>query len=112
MSTGQAIEAVTLTLRNLLSSVSPNVTSRPLDRARTAGGTQQINLFLYEVVPNGALRNAELPTQRGSSGLHPPLALDLRYLLTAYSDTDEDATAHRLLGEAMLILHDRPGIPP
>src|SRR6185503_15922813 len=32
----------------------------------------------------------------------------LYYLLTAYSDDEDDTNAHRLLGEAMGVLHDHP----
>jgi hypothetical protein len=32
----------------------------------------------------------------------------LFYLLTAYSDDEDDTSAHRLLGEAMGVLHDHP----
>ena len=112
MSTTQAIEAVTLALRSLLQPVAPSVTARALDRARTSVTGRQLNLFLYEVVPNPALRNIEPPAARSSSGLHPPLALDLRYLLTAYGESDDEDTAHRLLAEAMLVLHDAPMLAP
>jgi hypothetical protein len=107
VSTGRAIEAVTATLRNLLTPVTANVTARPPDRARVNSGTRQLNLFLYEVVVNGSLRNVEYPTAaRGGAGLHPPLALDLRYLLTAYADSDDEIVSQQLLGEAMLAFHD------
>ncbi|MBP0452553.1 DUF4255 domain-containing protein [Kitasatospora sp. RG8] len=107
MSTGRAIEAVTQALRAGLASLAP-VTARPLDRARTgAANGPQLNLYLYDVAPNAAWRNLEPPTQAGGgAGLHPPLALDLRYLLTAYGDGDDEIAAHRLLGEAMQVLHD------
>lgn len=110
MSTGQAIEAVTLAVRNLLTSVTSNVTTRPLDQARDgAGARAQLNLFLYEVVHSGALRNFEPPTQpAGAAGLKPPLALNLHYLLTAYTDDDNNPTDHTLLGQAMLRLHQSP----
>lgn len=113
MSTSAAIEAVTTTLRNVLAPVTQSVTAGALDRVRTGNLVPQLNLFLYEVAPNGGLRNFEPPTQRGGNGLHPPLALDLRYLLTAYGDEeDDDANAHGLLGEAMRILHDNAVLPP
>jgi hypothetical protein len=107
MSTGRAIEAVTLALRALLQPVAPHVTARTLDQARAGGPVgHQLNIFLYDVTPNGAWRNQEPPGPAAGGGLHPPLALDLRYLLTAYGDAADDAPAHRILGEAMSILHD------
>ena len=110
MSTGQAIEAVTLTVRNLLSTVTNNVTVRPPDRAREGQDNgAQLNVFLYEVAHNPALRNFEPPTQaQGGSGLQAPLALGLRYLVTAYSDDPNRAADHDLLGRAMQQLHEHP----
>jgi hypothetical protein len=113
VSTGQAIEAVTLAVRNLLSTVTANVTIRPLDRARNGQAQRQLNLFLYEVVQNGALRNFEPPTQpAGAAGLRSPLALTLRYLLTAYTDDENLPGDHTLLGHAMKRLHDNPVLSP
>jgi hypothetical protein len=107
VSTARAIEAVTGTLRDALLDVAPTVTARPLDRARNNNGNNQLNLFLYEVVANAALRNLEPPQLgRGGPGLHPPLSLDLRYLLTAFGNTEDEEPAHQLLGEAMLVCHD------
>jgi hypothetical protein len=70
-----------------------------------------VNLFLYQTHFNTAWRNLDLPrqTRPGETG-HPPLALDLLYLITAYEKTEGDSTllAHRLLGRAMRALHDHP----
>ena len=77
----------------------------------------RINLFLYRVTENGYLQNQEIPGRAASSGYgHPPLSLNLHYLITAYGNTvdPQDATifddldAHRLLGSAMRVLHDVP----
>jgi hypothetical protein len=120
VSNALAIAAVTATLRNLLSqgvTAVPDladtvVTTQLPDTARTNGTTaNQINLFLYQAVPNAAWRNADLPgqTRPGESGA-PPLALNLYYLLTTYG-RDNDAArpfSHELLGRAMSILHDHP----
>ena len=115
MSNPLAIAAVTATLRNLLSLgitsdpdlAGASVTTLPLDKARTNGGGNQLNLFLYHTMPNTAWRNMDLPGQvhRGETG-QPPLALDLYYLLTAYGQDDQGTPAHHVLGRAMSILHD------
>ena len=111
MSNQLAIAAVTATLRSLLvrGVGIPEVTARPLDNARRSTTGNQINLFLYQVIPDSALRNQDMPhrTKPGERG-HPPLPLVLYYLLTAYSDDEDDTSAHRLLGEAMGVLHDHP----
>ncbi len=74
-----------------------------------------VNLFLYRVSSNGALSNQRPPGrgERGTYG-HPPLSLNLYYLLNTYgtttatgSDTLQDEIlAHDLLGSAMRILND------
>jgi hypothetical protein len=120
VSNALAIAAVTATLRNLLTQgiqLEPNlvdttVTTTVPDRARTSGATaNQVNLFLYQAVPNVAWRNLDLPTivRPGETG-HPPLALNLYYLLTAYGRDDDQSQpfSHELLGRAMSILHDHP----
>jgi hypothetical protein len=77
--------------------------------------TSRVNLFLYQVTENGALKNQELPGRASSNGYgHPPLSVDLHYLLTAHGSTaiDDDfvdeTRAHLLLGSAMRVLHDYP----
>jgi Pvc16 N-terminal domain len=76
----------------------------------------QINLFLYRVTENGFLQNQEIPGRGTGNGFgHPPLSLDLHYLVTAYGNVEktfngatllDDTTAHQLLGSAMRVLHD------
>jgi hypothetical protein len=68
----------------------------------------RLNLFLYHVVPNAALRNADLPARdaRGRRRAAAPLALDLHYMLSAYGADDYEAEI--LLGYAMLMLHESP----
>ena len=111
MSNQLAIAAVTATLRSLLvrGVGIPEVTARPLDNARRSATGHQLNLFLYQVLPDAALRNQDMPfrTKPGEND-YPPLPLMLYYLLTAYSDDEDDTNAHRLLGEAMGVLHDHP----
>lgn len=111
MSNQLAIAAVTATLRSLLvrGVGIPDVTARPLDKARRSMTGNQLNLFLYQVLPDAALRNQNMPrrTKPGETG-YPPLPLVLYYLLTAYSDDEDETNAHMLLGEAMGVLHDHP----
>ena len=111
MSNQLAIAAVTATLRSLLvrGVGIPEVTARPLDNARRSATGHQLNLFLYQVLPDAALRNQDMPRQtKPGEKAYPPLPLMLYYLLTAYSDDEDDTSAHRLLGEAMGVLYDHP----
>lgn len=123
MSNALAIAAVTLTLRSLIDRNLPDdlagasVTAKPLDKAVSSSGGpssgNQINLFLYQTEINPSWRNLPLPDQvrPGESG-HPPLALNLHYLITAYGEDDDDTRSHRLLGQAMSTLHDHPILSP
>ena len=76
-----------------------------------ANGTEasQINLFLHRVTPNTGWRNEGLPSRDGSGRqrlANAPLALNLHYLLSAYSNGDLHAEI--LLGYAMQLLHETP----
>ena len=121
MSNALALGAVTAVLKDLLDnaivdhSVSAaiggtvTVSALPPDRIETGDNeAPRLNLFLYQVAPNAALRNADLPTYdgRGRRAAKPVLALDLHYLLSAYSA--QDFQAEILLGYAMQLLHERP----
>jgi len=115
MSNALAIAAVTSTLSNLLQNVNQgtglsgvSITAKPPDKARDGTGNQ-INLFLYQVLPNAAWRNMDIPqrVRSGETGI-PPLALNLYYMMTAYGDGNDDVLGHRLLGHAMSILYDHP----
>jgi hypothetical protein len=118
MSNSLAIAAVTATLRNLLTtSVASDpdlndatVTMQPLDRARPpANNANQLNIFLYQALPNSAWRNMDMPgrTLANETAL-PPLALNLYYLITAFGRDNDLAQpfSHQLLGKAMSVLND------
>ena len=85
----------------LVSSLAPDVVPISGD-----GAVPRLNLFLHQVTPNAAWRNAELPSADASGRRvrHPPLALDLHYLLTAYGIAELQAEV--LLGYGMQLLHD------
>ncbi len=122
MSKALAIAAVTATLRNILFDAlhndpdmppNPDVTVQPPDKAHEDQRTHFVNLFLYQILPNAAWRNMDIP-QRVKPGetAMPPLALNLYYMLTAYSQDDNvdppatSTLSHRLLGRAMSALYD------
>lgn len=123
MSSALAIAGVTAVLRDLLNDGFINhnvsgmvgstvtVSALPPDRVVPASGTEhtQLNLFLHQVTFNTGWRNHALPS-RDESGrqrvTNPPLALDLHYLLSAYSA--EELGSEILLGYAMQLLHETP----
>ncbi|TLF52864.1 DUF4255 domain-containing protein [Halomonas urmiana] len=123
MSTALAIAGITAVLRDRLNDglvnhnvaglLGSTVTVSVLapDRVVPTDGTEssQLNLFLYQALPNPALRNQGLPSHDadGRQRLsNPPLALDLRYLISAYSGGDLHAEI--LLGYAMQLMHEFP----
>jgi len=123
MSNASAIAAVTATLQAILGTEitsDPNlndttVTALPLDKARGSITTNQLNLFLYQVLPNAAWRNMDMPktVRPGEIGMSP-LALDLRYLITAFGRENDTSQPfdHHLLGKAMSVLYDHALLGP
>lgn len=71
--------------------------------------TVGVNLYLYQVTPNAAWRNADLPTRSSNGDLvqRPRAALDLHYLLTFYGDENQ-LEPQRVLGSVVRTLHARP----
>ena len=113
MSNPSAIATVTATLQNLLTAVTTNVTTKPPASAREGGTGDQLNVFLYSVQHSPAFRNAPMPHQsRDGERPHPPLALVLKYMVTAYGQNDDDVSGQGLMGEAMSLLHDHPLLGP
>jgi hypothetical protein len=119
MSNALAIATVTETLRQVLAKALPatlsgsqvNVTSLPPDAKSLQGppAPEGVNVFLYQVTPNTALRNADLPTRKadGTPLRRPQVALDLHYLLTFYGN-DVTLDQQRMLGVTVRQLHAQP----
>jgi hypothetical protein len=78
-----------------------------------ADSETRLSLSLYRIEENASLKNSERAntTRDPTVSQDPPLALDLYYLVTAYSGGTGDGTAatvdqQRVLGLAMQTLHD------
>jgi hypothetical protein len=118
MSASTAIGMVSESLRNVLvgeMTLTPavNVTILAPDEP---GGDRRINLFLYKVQENSALKNMDWQVKRGEPTqlVPPPLSLNLFYLLTAYAPNDNqagNAAAHEILGEAMRTFYEHSIVP-
>ena len=115
MSNFLAVATVTAALHRLLqASAGADVpgatvtTDRP-ETSTNGASAPVVNIYLYQVVPNVALRNADLPTRRGSGELaqRPVAALDLHYLFT-FSGADDELEPQRLLGSVVRTLHAQP----
>jgi uncharacterized protein DUF4255 len=99
--------------RTLLDLLKANLTDIPTQIALASpknAGTNLLTLFLYRVVENPELKNANrlLRPANGNGGFieqPPPLTLDLYYLLTAYALADP-LQAHGALSRAMRVFYD------
>lgn len=98
----------------VIPSATIETTLRPLDKARdVASNSNQVNIFLYQTAVNVAWRNQGFPPRGAAATATPPaLALNLFYLLTAYSEDAKDLISQHLLARAMLALHDHPVLGP
>jgi hypothetical protein len=118
MSNFLAVATVTETLRQMLDAAVNNDVAgatatavQPGDAgAAGAGALPQVgvNIYLYQVNPNAAWRNADLPTRRedGTVLQRPRAAIDLHYLLTFYGN-DGQLEPQRVLGSVVRTLHGR-----
>ncbi len=121
MSDYLAVAGVSAVLRSLLSTAlgsggpttilgsGASITNSPPDLIETGPSEPaQLNVFLYNVSVNPALRNLDLPSNSSSGARrsNPPLAVNLHYLVTAYGGKAFDQEI--LLGFAMQVFHDTP----
>lgn len=115
MSNFLAIATVTATLSRALSAAVgadvPGATVTTLRPDDSTNGTPEtgVNVYLYQVTPNAAWRNNDLPTRRDDGRLvqRPRAALDLLYLLSFHGN-EVQLEPQRLLGSVVRTLHARP----
>jgi hypothetical protein len=108
-----AITAVTAAFSQLLKRVleEPTLSGADVTNERPSEATEagrRLNVFLFQVAPNPALRNADLPFRDAGGRVvsQPVLALNLNYLVTAFGKSDSEMDAQHLLAHAMSIVHD------
>jgi hypothetical protein len=121
MSTAVGIAATTQVLIKILdeavaefsatSSLVGNASTTALPPDRIVTGDQEpthLNLFLYQVSYNPGWRDYGLPGRDSGGNLvsRPPLAVDLHYVLSAYSSSP--FVGEVLLGLGMQALHESP----
>ncbi len=115
MSNYLAIATVTAALQQVLqgpvgSAVGgARVGFRRPDGAGPGPAAPLVNVFLYQVTPNAAYRDADLPTRRSDGTLvqRPQAALDLHYLFTFHGN-DDQLEPQRMLGAVKSTLHAQP----
>lgn len=113
MSNFLAIATVTAALQDVLQpAVSQAVGLAKVGFSRPDSSNQQtplVNIYLYQVTPNAAFRNTDVPTRRADGTLvqRPQTALDLHYLFTFHGN-DDQFEPQRLLGAVVTTLTSQP----
>jgi hypothetical protein len=121
MSNPLSIATVTEAFRSLLdeaaaqSGVSGAIATRvrptPLTNMGQPGGlpASGVNVYLYEIAPNAATRNADNPSRRSDGSVIRPSrsAYELSYLLTFYGN-ENDFEPQMVLGSVLRGLHTEP----
>jgi hypothetical protein len=123
MSNFLAIATVTATLRRIMqdtlitaASEEPGGVSgayaysqRPDGNGTGSTIDKGVNIYLYQVTPNAAYRNADLPIRRPDGTLvnRPQAALDLDYLFSFYGE-ETYLEPQRVMGVVVRTLHSRP----
>jgi hypothetical protein len=113
MSNSLAVATVTAALQDVLQpAVSQAVGLAKVGFSRPDSSNQQsplVNIYLYQVTPNAAYRNADAPTRRADGTLvqRPQTALDLHYLFTFHGN-DDQLEPQRLLGAVTTTLNAQP----
>lgn len=82
-------------------------------RPDTAGVEPKVYIYLYQVTPNAAARNLELPVRStdGTARQRPFVALDLHYLLTFVGD-EKKLQPQTMLGSVVSLINSRPVLSP
>jgi hypothetical protein len=107
------IASVSETLQSVLSNAVASLDNPPPTaelsnlQGNISTNPARLTIFLFEVAEDASARNK--PRVRTATHPHiatakPPMALVLRYLITAWGG--DRATEHRLLGRAMQVLYD------
>lgn len=117
MSNFLAIAAVTAALHRMLLSavradnadIDINISTVRPDGTGSGITSTGINIYLYQVTPNSALSNSDLPmrSRDGSLVKRPRIALDLHYLLSFYGD-ESKLEPQRIMGSTLKALHASP----
>ncbi|HEU5161286.1 MAG TPA: DUF4255 domain-containing protein [Streptosporangiaceae bacterium] len=114
MSNYRAVAQATAALRQFLArrvtddlAISVQVTTEKPPAEPTSEA--RINIFLYQVTPNAALRNRDAPTRdaNGNALTTAQAAIDLHYLISFYGN-DAELVSQRLLGATVRALYDEP----
>ncbi|MGH9833926.1 MAG: DUF4255 domain-containing protein [Blastocatellia bacterium] len=115
MSNFLAVASVTASLAQYLQGVvqvdvsGSTVSSTRPDGQGNGAQNPRVNIYLFQVTPNAAWRNSDLPTrdENGQVVQRPRAAIDLHYLLTFYGN-EAQLEPQRLLGSVVRAIHANP----
>lgn len=115
MSNYLAIATVTACLKQLLQPAADIIggatvtTTRPDLMTNSGTTTPGVNIFMYQVMPNAAWRNEDLPARRADGTLitRPRVAIDLYYMISFHGNESE-LEPQRLLGSVVRTMHEKP----
>ena len=111
MSNYLAIATVTATIAKIVETAAQSAVNGAVVMTNLPATTKSnhIHLVLYQVSPNAAMRNNDLPTRTsdGKVVTRPTVALDLHYLLAFYG-SDSGLEAQRMLGAVVRDLNEKP----
>lgn len=115
MSNSQAIATATATLQAVLYENASrdvpgvNVTTKRPYAELNQDQPAEISIYLFQVTPNAAYRNNDLPTRRADGTLvqRPTAALDLHYMISFYGN-EQTLEPQLLLGSVVRTLHAHP----
>lgn len=114
MSNYLAIATVTATVQSLIqTAIQQDMSGATVTTVRPDSGgavpDKGVNIYMYQVSPNPAWRNADLRNRRpkGDLGKQAQAGLDLYYLMTFYGN-DIEYEPQRLLGITVRTLIDQP----
>lgn len=116
MNRHRTIAAVTAAFGQIIDEAATSaVASAVVNYARpdTAGIEPKVYIYMYQVTPNAAARNLEMPV-RDSGGVgkqRPFVALDLHYLITFVGD-EKKLQPQEMLGSVVGAVHARPLLSP
>ena len=102
-------EALRLRLETEVKHIIANAVATAFRPDAVPADATSVNIFLYQIVPNAALRNGDLPTRDSDATLlqGPRAAFDLHYLLTVHGK-DNTYDPQQILGGVVRTLHGQP----
>jgi hypothetical protein len=117
MSNALAIATVTAALHDVVRQAAQSTVAGAdvvVGRPQAAGSSppHRVYLYLYQVMPNAAWRNDDLPTRSGGTRIRrSQAALTLNYLLV-FQGADADLEPELMLGAVVRDLHAQPILTP